>query len=225
MRLLTALTFLCSLIFCPLALAGITVSPMVLRLSPGEITGDITVTNQDKTHIAYVSIEPKVEQPKKSLNPKELGYLIAPSKLAIPPASSRLVRVRLTQPPNNKERRYEIMVRPVEGDLVFAKTGQQKIRAGIRVIVAYGVILIVPPINPQAKMTLIRHDQELTAFNEGNVTVELTNGQQCKDPHSCQKLPNYHIGPGEKKTIKLLSDIPVTFTQHFASTFSEIHSN
>jgi P pilus assembly chaperone PapD len=83
--------------------------------------------------------------PQTPLTPQQSGLLVSPTKLVLPPGAKRLIRVQLLQPPGAVERRYTILVKPVEGDPISLKSSRDDVRAAVRVVVAYGVVVIIPP--------------------------------------------------------------------------------
>jgi len=160
-------------LFCPLiAQAGIHPIPMTLTFN-GETSQDFRVVNEDRKKPAYVNLQveaykapdktpaksdaKKADSPKAPprqeatvLDPRQSGILISPTKLVLPPGGTRLVRVRLIQPPGDVERRYVVRVAPVDGELIAAGGASKDVRAGVRVIIAYGVVVIVAPLGSKS---------------------------------------------------------------------------
>lgn len=142
------------LIYPTLSSAGVHPFPMILRFYDDQSL-DFKVSNDDTDHVAYVSMQvepyqepgkkeqPANQKPVKPLDPRESGLLISPTKLVLPPGGSRLVRVRLIQPPGPIVRRYIVRVTPEESEVLNTTTDKEAIRAGVRVVIAYGVGVIV----------------------------------------------------------------------------------
>jgi P pilus assembly chaperone PapD len=136
------------------ATAGINVSPAIIKFDKGKIKQDFRVFNNSGEDTAYVQIKVETienigtpeEKSVPTPNPSESGILVSPTKLALGPKANRVIRVRLTKPPSNVERRYRLVVTPVEGKAIPVKTAEgEEISAAVRVVIGYAVLAIVPP--------------------------------------------------------------------------------
>jgi P pilus assembly chaperone PapD len=230
--------FLPFFIFCisPPVLGAIAVSPVILVFDEDHRSQDFSVINQDPQKIAYVAItmqqakKADASQPKTTLlnDPRKTGLLISPAKLALPPGGSRRVRVSLTRPPQEQEQRYMLAVTPQEGELTMLKSSSEEkdIRTAIHVIIAYGVQIIVPPINPHTKLSLTRNGREITATNQGNTVVVLHGKQQCATPDKCENLDGrYELAPGTTQKITVPKALPATFVQRTYDNSEQIVAN
>ena len=231
-----------SLLFCvSTGLAGIHVLPQMLEFSDKTLRHDVTVFNDDKKNMAYVNItilrhnNDIGASGQNNTNDQsdfipiahatEAGLVVTPAKLVLAPGASRLVRIQLTKAPGDIERVYQILVSPVEGDLVPMHTDQNKIQAGVHLVISYGILTIVAPTHIQPNLTLNRQGNEITAVNSGNVSIRLSNGQQCI-AGKCEKISVYRVYPGGKTVFKVPSAAPVTFTQEYVGGgASPIQSN
>ncbi len=225
---------LISFLFClPTGLAGIHVLPQYLEFSNTNLRNDFTVFNDDKKSMAYVNITilkhnsaldvaGTTDKDKQNLpafipvtHTTEAGLVVTPPKLVIAPGASRLVRIQLTKTPEYTEKMYEILVNPVESDLIIKNNKQDnKVQAGIRLVVSYGILAAVAPTHIQAKLALDRQGDKIIAINSGNVSILLSDGQQCV-ANKCEKLSVYRVYPDTKIVFKAPTAAPVTFTQKY----------
>lgn len=217
------------------ASAGIAVVPTILIFAPNQLKHDFTVSNADTAKIAYVAIQvERVENfgtPQEKAvpidNPQKSGILVSPTKLALPPGGSRLVRVNLTQPLGEQEQRYLLHVTPKEGELIMANSpSDNTIRTGLHVIIAYDVQVLVPPMRPNTKLSLTRNGQQITARNQGNTIISLFNGKQCSTLENCQKISGLHkLAPGSETTFTVPNAMPVMFSQSALGQITPVQSN
>lgn len=190
----------------------------------GAVRDDIEVTNGG-TETLYVQVEPnRVENPgtpqEKRVtyrDPAELGLLITPSRLIIPPGQTSLVRVAVVEPAKDSDRVYRLTVRPVVGDVKSVETA-------LKVVIAYDVLAVVRPPNPKPDLKTVREGNRMTLSNRGNSSILLTQGKQCDNAgQNCQSLPPYRLYPGNE-VVK--TDLPyatqVTYTTTFMNQIGEV---
>lgn len=157
MNKISKITAVVLLSICPIfCLASIGVSPMKVEFDPLHdiTTQDITVTNEDNTKITYVDVTPflvkKFGTKEKNIaikNPKDLGLLVSPQKLVIPAKQSRFVRVTSLNLCPKDKKIYQLVIKPAYGDLVLAQQPSTKKNLALKLVVGYGVKIVVNPCN------------------------------------------------------------------------------
>jgi len=201
-----------------LSASAIAVSPMIVHLqSGGRAYADITVSNPSSKK-AYVSIEAKrIENPgeknEKAIfikNPKKFGLITSPTKMVIPPNKTRRVRLLLTAPRKNREIIFELMVSPHAGQLKKQEYAGG-VRATLKVLVSYGVRVVVLPSKPMASLDIQRKGNQLVVTNNGNINVLLFNGKQCLK-ETCKKLTMKRLYAGNIWTLPLPYHTPASFS-------------
>ena len=213
-----------ALIALPLpAAAQMVLSKVALEfLAGGNPRDDIEVTNGG-TDTLYVQIEPnRINKPgtaeeSRTLyrDPAELGLLITPGRLVVPPGQSAIVRVAVIDPPKEVDNIYRITVRPVVGEVKSVETA-------IKVVIAYDVLVVVRPPQPAADLKTERNGKTMTLRNAGNSSILLTQGNQCDAAgKNCQTLPPYRLYAGNSVTKDLPYETPVTYTVTFMNQVTE----
>ena len=213
--------------------AKITVSPLVLNLKDnGPGFADVTVYNTgDKK--AYVKLDLyKIKNPGARLekkikedikNPMEFGLVASPLKMVIPVNQSRKVRLLPLLKHLKTESIYKLEVVPVEGELKIIDSdnnsnnkSDNKINAGVKITVGYGVRVSLLPDNINREVRIIKNtNNNYDLKNMGNVNVLITQAEVCdyksnitqpKDWKNCKLLKSYskRLYPGN--LIKLTDD-------------------
>jgi P pilus assembly chaperone PapD len=202
-----------------LAYAGIIVSPLIIDFSKGRSERqDVHVTNLSDT-INYVEIKPfivenpglKNEKKVEIKNPRKLGLIVSPFRLAIPPHETKLVRLALTRSFAEEEQVYAVRFSPKIGELIPSKTNVKPdhIIGGIKVLVAYEGRVIVRPRIPYPNASITRKGKVVTITNTGNTYIKLANGQQCK-AKKCSAVKMRGLFPQQRQEIKVPYETPVT---------------
>jgi len=216
-----------------LSYASISVSDLVVNLSGNSLSKNISIHNNGTT-TEYVEINPLlVEHPGKEnekkaaiKNPRELGLLITPKKLVIPPGQSRTVRMVSTKQPTDVDRIYRLKVTPTTGKLITPK-GITKSQIGLKLIIGYNLLVIVRPLKEKHDLKIARQGELVTVVNLGNTNVKLENGVQCSQPKVCVKLavPNKRLYAGNTWQFKVKEDHPVKFETYYDAQRSLLQSN
>jgi P pilus assembly chaperone PapD len=218
---LSLLTLLCFLFVFPVTnvSANMVLSEAILHFEPGKpLRKDIEVENVgDET--LYIQIDPQVvrnpgtdeESRDAYTDPRDAGLLVTPNKLIIPPKSRKLVRFVVLKPASDKEDSvYRVTFKPISNPDV-PKDGQ----IGVKVVIAYQVLVLVQPSNPEPKLVAKRNGNKLLFINNGNTNVLLREGRQCPNKSSaedeCQTLPGQRIYAGNKWSVDLPSNKPVEY--------------
>jgi P pilus assembly chaperone PapD len=175
---------------------------MVVELTPSSRTADVLVFN-DADERAYVSIEPtEVVDPgtpgeKRISNPdpRVFGLLLSSTRLILEPRQKRLLRLASTSIPNEKERVYRVIVKPVVGDV-------ESKASGLKLLVGYEMLIMVRPAKAgPVSIEARRTSNELTLTNKGGASVELTDGQRCLPANGkCTPLPAKRLYAGASWT-------------------------
>lgn len=115
-------------------------------------------------------------------NPDDIGLLVTPNKIIIPPHGHKLVRLVNLIPAVDEDRIYRIKFTPMVGPL-------QSDTIGVKVIVAYGILVIVQPPSPDPQLEVIRNGKQLTVKNKGNTNALFQDGTQCPEDKTLECLP------------------------------------
>lgn len=168
---------------------------------------DITVTNQSD-EIAYVKVEvlkvnnPGTEQETRTpvTGEEDIEFIASPAKIAVPPGGRKQVRlVSLTEPGDEKV--YRINFTPVLPPL----EDTEKEGIGVRIVIAYQVLALIHPAEPEEKLLIKRDPISISFDNQGNTYALISNVRQCdKNGENCQDdLGSKRLYAGNKMTIAL----------------------
>lgn len=175
---------------------------------------DVKVSNTGED-VMYVQLEVfKVKNPGteneeriKVDNPRELKLIATPNKLIIPPGGQKLIRIVNLDQDNETERVYRINVTPILPPL-------QEDTSQLRIVVAYQILTIVQPNNPDSSLEVDKNGKSITFQNNGNSNVLLSEGSQCKpgENDKCEELPSRRLYAGNVWELELPYDAPVSYT-------------
>jgi len=146
------------------------------------------------------------EQRIKVTNPDDIGLLVTPNKIIIPPHGHKLVRLVNLKPAVVNDRIYRIKFTPIVGPLKASSTG-------VKIIVAYGVLVIVQPGEPDPQLEVIRTDTQLWVKNNGNTNALFQDGTQCPEDENeaCQTLKSKRVYAGNEWVTELPSNQAVNY--------------
>ncbi len=211
-----------SLSFQCLHASAISVEPMIADLNYENRFQDIMVHNVG-SDTAYVELQiyrldnpglPTQKFVTLEDNPLQLGLIATPSKLIVPAGQTRIVRALYLGPPPTSDIVYQVVIKPVTGQLVALASPSSKVTTGVQMIIAYGVTLYMRPINLDYTITAVRKGTALTLTNKGNTTVVVGECQQCtdKDQKKCSIISNLGktFYPGNTWDFTLPTDAPLT---------------
>jgi len=210
-----AISFLCATVALLLpasASADIALSQLIVELQPGKHDRqDVEITNNGADQ-AFVAVEPREivspgaspEQSRTDADPAKLGLLVSPTRLILEPGQHRLMRFA-TLAPGDRERVYRVTVKPVVGKLAAKQSG-------LKLLLGYDVLVLVRPAVARAAVTATRNGHDITFRNDGNVSVELTDGRQCDASGSCASLPDKRLYAGASWTVQLKQPGPAEYT-------------
>jgi P pilus assembly chaperone PapD len=210
-RILAAL-FGSTVLFVSSAHAEVVLSQLIVELRPGNMRQDVDVWN-NSPEPAYVAAEPReiigagtaAQTVRVEPDPEKLGLLVAPARMILEPGQHKLLRFAAIGSVAERERIYRVTVKPEVGRLTSDKSG-------LKILVGYDVLVLVRPAVPRASVVTSRSGTKLTFINDGNVSVELTDGRQC-DPtgKSCTVLPGKRLYTGARWTEPLKWDTKVEY--------------
>lgn len=228
----TLLLALCSLCLANLSHAAMQVSDSIIVFEPGKpLRQDITVFNPDKDNL-YVKVElVEVKKPGTAqeerlpiTNPDDISLLITPNKMVIPPNTHKTIRLVSVKPPGDTDRIFRATVTPVAGELTATQSG-------IKLLIAYGLLIIVQPEKPIANLEVTRTGTTLHVKNTGNTNTILTKGKQCepqqdksanKQEPVCHELKSKRLYAGNEWTLELPINAPVEYTLKTGNKFSVV---
>lgn len=208
-RILLVLIFLC---LSDLGLANIAIDKAIIEFLPSKSNReDIEVRNTSNEQI-YVQVEvfeivnPGLPNEEKiqSSDPKKMGLIVSPRKMAIPPKGVKLVRLFRYVPPGYQDRIYRVRVAPVVSDLLPTKTG-------VKVLVGYELLVMVRPENPNPNLQVTRQGKKLLVSNDGNTNVLMYHGKQCVTEDDCEDLTSKRMYSGSSWTLDLPRDGAVDY--------------
>ncbi|PRP71475.1 hypothetical protein BUE93_06635 [Chromobacterium amazonense] len=140
---------------------------------------------------------------------KKEGLLASPSHLIIPAKGRgglRLVHLGASE----RERYYRVTFAPVmpktldefKLDENAAEQYQKSFSAGVNLLVAYGMVVIVRPENTKFNTLVRKEDSQHVIWNQGNSTVIIPHYSACLG-EVCENLGLSHLRPGQKKIFPL----------------------
>jgi translation elongation factor EF-1beta len=201
--------------------SSITVNPLTIVFEkPEQRYQDIKIFNTgDDT--AYVNLElSKVRSPgsedkqlvQMKSDPAEFGLVVTPNKVIVPQGQSRIVRLMRLLKEVDQDVVYQVRILPATGALQAVKDTDDKVVAGVRVVVGYNVSVRILPTHPRVELSFERKGLELIVKNTGNTSVLLSDGKQCapEDPAKCEELPVKRVYAGT--TWKLTLPFDHTFS-------------
>lgn len=175
---------------------------------------DVKVSNTDDETM-YVQVEvfkvenagTETEKRFKVSNPQDLKLLATPNKMVIPPGGQKLVRIVNLQPNSKDERVYRINITPIVPPL-------EENVSQLRIVVAYQVLTIVQPNNPESTLVAKRNGKKIRFSNTGNSNILLSEGKQCNlaSADKCESLESHRLYAGNSWELELPYDSPVSYS-------------
>lgn len=183
---------------------------------------DVVIINSDQDNNLFVQVEPfEVSNPgsdNQQLLPLEItdnpAFLVTPNRLVVAPGGRSLVRFLNLRPPGDRERIYRINLTPVSPPAELEGGDEDAVTSRLEVVVAYQILIIILPENPEPVMATDRDGRLATFRNTGNANYLLTDGRQCdpEDPGNCVPLEDRRVYPGNVWRLTLPYDAPFTYT-------------
>ena len=226
-----SLLFLCLLNFAGIANAGMQISEAIIFFEPDKPPRhDVTIFNPDNENLYVKADLFEVKNPGLAseerisvTNPDEISLMITPNKLVVPPNSQKTIRFVNVQPPGEIERVFRATITPVVGE----QTAKQ---SGIKLMIAYGILIFVQPENPKTDLIVTRTGTKFHVKNMGNTNTVLTKGKQCvslqdgklnNEKSDCHELKSKRLYPGEEWIQDLPLNAPVEYTLKTGSKYSK----
>ena len=209
------------------------VSPTIINFFPDELPRqDVVVTNEGNETV-YLSIKAyrvnhpgtKIEKKVTIHDPSKLKFIVSPTRMIIPPKQHRLLRLMKLASPQKQDSIYRIEVVPIPKQLLPVKEKfMNKRRIGIRIILAYGILVIVRPQHIKQNIQLVRNKTTLFIVNQGNTNFNILSGKQCQND-KCMNIPSRRMYAGNRWKINLLFDQPVTLRIKNLGHIKKLYSN
>jgi len=195
--------------------ADIFVDRAIVRMEAGQSPREDVKVINNGSETGYVQIDvfevhnpgtPEEERLKIPV-PETMKLIASPSKLMSPANSQKMVRIVNLEPGSAEERIYRINVTPVLAPLEESESSV------VRVVVAYQLLVIVDPAQPEEKVDIVRSGYRLTITNNGNTNVLFSDGKQCAadDENDCVEIAAHRVYPGRTWQTDLEKDQPVVF--------------
>lgn len=183
---------------------------------PGRHDVEVTNTGADNlyldTEILRVTDPGTPEEQRLEVeDPDAAGLLVTPSRMVVPSDGRRLVRLVLLEDPGATDRIYRVNLLPVVPP-------QEADRTAVKVVVAYQLLVIVRPRDPQPDLVWSRDGRHIRFENRGNTNVLLYRGSQCPegaagDSEECVELGiARRLYAGNEWELELPLAAPVEFT-------------
>jgi hypothetical protein len=222
MEILTAIYLVTILLYCNSSEAALIVNRSIITFdSLTQNREDVVVINSSIEDNLYLKVEPFVVL-NPGTNQQELAplvvddnseFLVTPNRLITPPEGRNLVRFLNLKTNGDKERIYRVNIVPVTPPLELQSTNPDSVISALEIVVAYQVLVIIPPTNPHAEVTMERNEQVVIFSNTGNSNYLLTDGEQCNpaNPEECVSLEDHRVYSGNVWTNDLPFDGPFTY--------------
>ena len=179
------------------AAAELSLSQLVVELAPDAKAGDVEIFN-DSAERMFVVADPReildpglpTQHSRVSPDPAVLGLLVSPRRMILEPGQRRTLRVAKLKADDVTERIYRVTVKPVVGDVSASDSG-------LKLLVGYDLLVIARPGSAKPDLKVRRTEQEVVISNQGNASVELTQGKRCSTVRSiCEPLPPKRLYAG-----------------------------
>jgi P pilus assembly chaperone PapD len=186
------------------ARAELLLSQLIVELDPGTHSrADIEIWNNGPER-SFVSVAPReilapgtpAEAARVDPDPEKLGLLVSPARMILEPGQRKLLRIA-SLAADSREHVYRVTVKPVVGALAAEKSG-------LKLLVGYDALVIVRPSEMRMRVGGTRSADLLTLHNEGNVSVELTEGKACDASGKvCTPLPGGRLYANAEMKVKV----------------------
>ncbi len=202
------------------AWAGMALDRSIIHMNAGDPESvDVTVSNNgdeplyvDTEIVEVLSPGTKAEDRIPVGGSLDVPLLVSPNKLVVPPGQGRLLRIVNMAGHGDRERVFRVTAKPVPPPAVAE-------RSGVRVMVAYQLLVLVAPQSPKQDLQAHREGRNLVFENRGNVNVMLHSGLQCPpdvdpeaDSKACVSFNGARLYAGNTWTLEVPHDTPVQFT-------------
>ena len=200
------------------AMTGTAQADMVLNKVVIDFPGDkvprddIKIQNTgDET--LFVLVEPfqilnpgtKQQKREKIRDPGKAGLLVTPNRFVLQAKQTKIMRLVVLRPAEEKDRIYRLTVRPVVGDVKAEQTA-------VKIVIGYDVLVVVRPPGSKGDLQSKRDGKKLTFTNPGQTSVLLSNGKNCNAKgEDCIELPPKRMYVGTEWSTELKHDTPAEY--------------
>ena len=200
------------------ASASMLIDRAIINFAAGEPSRqDVTVSNPtESTMFLEVEVlqvsDPGTDNERREVvrDPESIGLIAAPRRVAIPAGGRRLVRLVNLNGHGDTERVYRVNITPIEPPA----DQDDEPSIGIRIIVAYQLLIFVAPQEVNMGLEARREGNVLHLHNTGNVNMMLSDGRQCRgglEGSPCEEVTGRRLYPGNKAVLQLPMEEAVSF--------------
>ena len=136
----------------------------------------------------------------------DLGLLVSPERLVLPPGAQQLVRLVSLDPSREQERIFRVDFSPVTGEVEAEETF-------VKLMVGYEALVIVRPDSPNPDIVSNREGNILSLKNKGNTNVFVDHINYCEsdDEESCETISGNRLYADGAWDIELPGDGEIRF--------------
>ncbi len=194
-RLMTAA---CALLIAGAAAANMQLDRTQVVFNSGGPNREDVVVNNPGDEPLYVKVDvlkvtsPGTEAEQRIIvdNPEEIGMIATPPKFIVAPGGRKVLRLVNLSGHGNVESVFRVNVVPV------APPAESK-GIGVRVLIAYQLLVFVRPKTPRFDIAAHRDGSRLIVENRGNTNFLLRDIQHCGEgKESCRTLPGKRVYAG-----------------------------
>lgn len=182
---------------------------------------DVVVFNSDTDANLFLEVQPfevvNPGQEDQQLVKLEItdnpAFLVTPNRLIVEPQGRSLIRLLNLDKSGKEERIYRINIVPVTPPPELGLPSQDGVQPQLQIVVAYQVLVIILPENPQPEPAFERQADSVIFSNTGNANYLLTDGFQCnpENPEDCMDLQDHRVYAGNTWQLDLPFDGPFTY--------------
>lgn len=221
-EMLTAVYLLALLLYSTASEAALIVNRSIITFdNQNQSREDVVILNSSLEDNLYLKVEPFLVlgpgTDEQELVPLVMDdapeFLVTPNRLITPPEGRNLVRFLNLNTTANEERIYRVNILPVTPPLELQASNQDLVTSALEIVVAYQVLVIVPPANAHAEVKVERSGQQVVFSNTGNSNYLLTDGEQCNPQNleECVSLEDHRVYAGNIWNKELPFDGPFTY--------------
>lgn len=141
-------------------------------------------------------------------NPQKAGFIATPNKLIIPPQGKKTLRLVNLRKDPEQDKIFRVNLKPVAKDF-------KPETSGVRILVAYQLLVLIPPENVVDALTVKREGKTLRFNNQGNSYAFVSLVRQCPETSvdsegaSCkEQYPAKRVYAGKQWELELPADAP-----------------
>lgn len=179
---------------------------------PGAPRDDIKISNVGNDTL-FVLVEPfqvidpgtKGQKRVQIRDPGKFGLLVTPNRFVLKPKQSKIMRIVVLKPAEDKDRIYRLTVKPVLGKVAANQTA-------VKIVFGYDVLVVVRPKGGKPEVSAKREGKSITFTNTGTTSALLSNGKQCDQAgENCVASPPKRLYVGNVWSVPLKYDTPLNY--------------